>query len=203
MTITLFALTWLVFLFMEFGLVKAPKWGTREKRDILSSIIIFGLPAVGAGFIGVLHAFVLPAYTSASSGEVSWFYRFVLGSAEVGVLNVLGLLFAWGALPIRFAAKRALGKFYTINVAILQDHQLIESGIYRYTRHPLYLGIMMFYLGLPLIISSGLGLLCVTLPAIIGSLHRMRLEERALVERFGGRYLAYAQRTARLIPFVW
>ncbi len=203
MSVALFFLTWVVFLVSEFVITKFPAWGTREKRDRISSIITFGLPALGLGLVGVSLAFAFPAVARGSHSEPDWYFRFVLGSADIGVINVLGLALAWGAFPIRFAAKRALGKFYTINVAILQDHQLIESGIYRYVRHPLYLGILMFYIGLPLIISSVFGLLVVTLPATIGSFYRMRLEERALVSRFGERYLAYAERTARLIPYVW
>ena len=203
MSVALFFLTWVAFLVTEFVVTKFPPWGTREKRDRLSSIVIFGLPALGLGIVGVSLAFAFPALARGSQAEPIWYYQFVLGSVNIGVINIIGLALAWGAFPVRHAAKRALGKFYTINVAILQDHQLIDSGIYRYVRHPLSLGILMFYLGLPLIISSILGLLIVTVPAIIGSFYRIRLEERTLISRFGEHYLAYAERTARLIPYIW
>ena len=203
MSVAFFVLTWVVFLISEFVIVKFPAWGTREKRDRVSSIIIFGLPALGLGVLGVALAFALPAVARAHQTEPSWFYRFVLGSTEIGMVNLLGLLIAWGAFPVRIAAKHALGKFYTINVAILKDHTLVESGIYRYIRHPLYLGILMYYLGLPLIIASTFGVLVVTIPATVGSFYRMRLEEEALVNRFGDRYLTYAKKTARLIPYIW
>jgi protein-S-isoprenylcysteine O-methyltransferase Ste14 len=203
MPVILFFITWVGFLVTEFAITKFPPWGTREKRDRLASIVIFGLPAIGLGVVGVSLIFAFPAIAHAGQAEPSWYYRFVLGSVDIGVVNIVGLALAWGAFPVRLAAKRALGKFYTINVAILEDHQLIQSGIFRYVRHPLSLGILMFYFGLPLIISSLFGLLVVTLPALIGSFYRMRVEERALVSRFGERYLAYAERTARLIPYVW
>ncbi len=192
-----------MFLVTEFVIGGIPSWGTKEKRDIVSSIIIFGLPAVGLAVLGAALLLSMAAYSRTPSEEVSWYYRLILGSTKVNFASIAGLLSAWGAFPVRLAAKQALGKYYTINVAILKDHQLVDTGIYRYVRHPLYLGILMYYLGLPLIVNSAVGLFVVTLPATIGSLYRMGLEEKALISRFGERYLAYAERTARLIPYVW
>ncbi len=201
MAILLFFLTWVAFLISEFIITKFPPWGTRKRRDRISSLIVFGLPAIGLGVLGVSLMFVAPAI--AQQPQPSWFHRFVLGSSNIGILNVIGLALAWGAFLIRIAAKRTLGKFYTINVAILRDHQLIQEGIYRYVRHPLYLGILMFYIGLPLIIVSGFGFVIVTIPAIIGSFYRINIEEKALLEKFGDQYRKYAARTARLVPFIW
>lgn len=202
-TVALFFLTVIMFLVTEFVIARFPPWGTKDKKDILSSIITFGLPAFGVAVLGVALVLVLGAYSRTSPSEVEWYYRIVLGSTEINFATIIGLGLAWGAFPIRLAAKCALGKYYTINVAILDDHQLVESGIYRYVRHPLNLGILMCYLGLPLIVNSTFGLFIVTLPATIGTFHRMRVEEKALINRFGERYLAYAKRTARLIPYVW
>ncbi len=203
MAVLLFFLTWVGFLISEFIITRFPPWGTRKRRDRISSIIVFGLPAIGLGVLGVSLMFAAPALAQAENSEPSWFHRFVLGSPNVGILNIIGLVLAWGAFPVRIAAKRTLGKFYTINVAILRDHQLIQEGIYRYVRHPLYLGILMFYIGLPLIIVSGFGFMIVTIPAIIGSFYRMDLEEKALLEKFGDKYRHYAARTTRLVPFIW
>ena len=56
------------------------------------------------------------------------------------VLFVLGLIVRWVAII-------HLGRFFTVNVAIAHDHQLITTGPYRYVRHPSYTGTLLIFLG--------------------------------------------------------
>ena len=60
---------------------------------------------------------------------------------------IIGLiLFALG-LIIRWIAIIHLGRFFTVNVAIAHDHQLITTGPYRFVRHPSYTGTLLIFLG--------------------------------------------------------
>jgi protein-S-isoprenylcysteine O-methyltransferase len=55
-------------------------------------------------------------------------------------------LFAAG-LALRWYAIVYLGRFFTVNVAISKDHRLIDTGPYRFIRHPSYTGAIMAFVG--------------------------------------------------------
>ena len=47
------------------------------------------------------------------------------------------------SLGVRLTAIRTLGRFWSLNLEIRGDHQLVREGIYRYMRHPAYSAIML------------------------------------------------------------
>lgn len=112
------------------------------------------------------------------------------------VLFVVGLTLRWWAIV-------QLGRFFTVNVAIAKDHQLIESGPYRLVRHPSYTGVLVAFVGYGLSLGNWAGLLALLLPIFIAFLYRMNVEERTLREALGERYISYCARTRRLLPFVY
>jgi protein-S-isoprenylcysteine O-methyltransferase len=118
----------------------------------------------------------------------------------VGYLGVAVLL-AGGA--IRWYSIIFLGRFFTVNVAIAADHQLIDSGPYRRVRHPSYTGALLTFLGLGICMQNWASLLILMTGTTAAFLYRMRVEEKALGDAFGERYRQYMQRTARLIPGVY
>jgi protein-S-isoprenylcysteine O-methyltransferase Ste14 len=79
---------------------------------------------------------------------------------------------------------------------------VISSGPYRYVRHPMYAGFVLYAIGTPLLLGSVYGipgaLVLIAMVAI-----RAMLEEKTLQEELPG-YGAYMQRVRyRLIPFIW
>ncbi len=116
---------------------------------------------------------------------------------------LIGLsLFALG-LVIRWASILYLGRFFTVNVDIAQDHQLITGGPYRYVRHPSYTGALLLFLGYGLCLLNLCSLLALVLPITVAFLWRMHVEEAALREAFGDRYREYTQRTRRVVPYIY
>jgi protein-S-isoprenylcysteine O-methyltransferase len=111
-------------------------------------------------------------------------------------------LFALG-LIVRWIAIIHLGRFFTVNVAIAHDHQLITTGPYRYVRHPSYTGTLLIFLGFGLCTLNIFSLAAVFLPIATAFFWRMHVEETALREAFGDRYRAYTVQTHRLIPYVY
>ena len=61
-------------------------------------------------------------------------------------------------IAIRWYAIVYLGRFFTVNVAIAADHRLIDSGPYRFVRHPSYIGALMAFLGLGLTLGNWVSL---------------------------------------------
>lgn len=107
-----------------------------------------------------------------------------------------------GGLALRWAAIVYLGRFFTMNVAIHQGHNLVESGLYRFVRHPSYTGMLLAFLGLAAFYWNWLSILALMIPIILAIINRIFKEERALQTAFGAQYDDYCKRTKRLIPFV-
>lgn len=118
-------------------------------------------------------------------------------------LKYLGVGMAMGGLTFRYWAIRTLGRFFTSTVKIQSDHQLIETGPYKYLRHPSYTGAWLMGLGISLILESYVGLIVALILSTFAYFYRMRVEEGALVQKLGSVYQAYQKRTWRLIPFIY
>ena len=124
--------------------------------------------------------------------EQSW----VAGAAPwLGVLlALLGIVFLAGGIF-------SLGRNLTPVPAPIDGGALVESGLYRIVRHPIYTGVILGALAWALLCSSVIGLaLCVA--AFLFFDRKSRLEETWLAERYPG-YPAYRRRVRKLVPFVY
>jgi len=76
---------------------------------------------------------------------------------------------------------------------------LVTSGIYGFTRNPMYLGMLFVLIGWALYLGNAVALLF--LPAFILYMNRFQIEpeERALTALFGPEFLEYASRVRRWI----
>lgn len=83
-----------------------------------------------------------------------------------------------------------------------RGHRVVSDGPYRFVRHPMYAGAVLFYLGMPLLLGSAWGLVPVPLFAA-GMGARAVGEERMLRRELDG-YGAYACKVRyRMLPGVW
>jgi protein-S-isoprenylcysteine O-methyltransferase Ste14 len=77
---------------------------------------------------------------------------------------------------------------------------LVEGGLYRWVRHPLYAAGLVFIWLTPVMTAGRLGMnLGLTLYIYVGSC----LEERRMVEAFGSDYRAYQRQVPRVLPCLW
>ena len=106
-------------------------------------------------------------------------------------------------LALRFWAMAALGRLFTFNVAIRDGHELVETGPYRWLRHPSYAGALLAFLAFGFGLGDALALVAMLAPILAGMIYRIRVEERALRETFGPAWDAYAAKRARLVPGIW
>jgi protein-S-isoprenylcysteine O-methyltransferase Ste14 len=103
----------------------------------------------------------------------------------------------------RMAAIRQLGRHFTAHVAIADDQPLIDTGTYRFIRHPGYLGVIGAVAGCALMTGSVPGWLALLVGYVPAVIYRIRVEERVLAERMGAPFAAYQARTWRLLPFCY
>jgi protein-S-isoprenylcysteine O-methyltransferase len=121
----------------------------------------------------------------------------------VQVVRVCGFCIYVLGFILRFYSIFYLGRFFTTNVTIAADHHIVDSGPYRFIRHPSYTGIFMLYLGICLCIGNWATTLIMIVPIFCAFLYRMKVEETALREALGEPYANYMRRTKRLIPMVY
>ncbi len=108
-------------------------------------------------------------------------------------------LFVVGLLLRRWAIRH-LGRFFTVDVAIASDHRIVEDGPYRFMRHPSYSGLLLEFAGIGLTLGSITGWFVMMVPVFLALLHRVRIEEAALVGGLGQPYANYMRRTKRFVP---
>jgi protein-S-isoprenylcysteine O-methyltransferase len=158
--------------------------GTKQDRSTLGVLWIVIMVSIAAGVFVAMNfpAAVLP------QGQLF---------AYVGVvLFVAGLLLRWWAII-------TLGRFFTVDVTIEKDHELVERGPFRLVRHPSYTGVLLAFVGFALTLRNWAALLIILVPIFAAFIRRMNVEEEALSRALGSRYAEYMRRTKRLVPFVY
>ncbi len=128
--------------------------------------------------------------------------RCVISSQRVLMVE-LGTLLMLAGIAFRWYCVVVLGKYFTFNVAIHEDQVLVQSGPYRYLRHPSYSGALLTALGFGLALNNWAGLAAVLGGLMFGYFYRIPVEEAALGKALGEQYTQYSKRTWRLIPFVY
>jgi len=120
-----------------------------------------------------------------------------------GIALYLGSGLILTGMIIRFAAIRSLGKFFTVNLGIQDNHRLIRTGLYKYIRHPSYSGSLLSFAGFCLSLNNWLSLLIIMIPVIATFINRINIEEKLLLRQFGSEYKEYKRKTKRLAPLIY
>lgn len=134
--------------------------------------------------------------------DFTTYYWSRLTEAEPIIIYVGFSVFILNCL-VRYAALKKLGSMFNPRVALYQEHRLVDTGIYQYIRHPMYLSAILNTIAISLIFSSW-GSLAIILVGVLPSVrYRIILEEEFMLRHFPEQYGAYIQRTKRLIPGIW
>jgi protein-S-isoprenylcysteine O-methyltransferase Ste14 len=133
------------------------------------------------------------------------FYLLGIGfiHSAISVIPWVGLCIIPLGLIIRWVAILTLRKYFTTNVAILPDHRIIKSGIYRFIRHPSYSGSIISFCGLGLVFSNWISFIVLVIPITMAFLKRIQVEEQALQSAFGEEYANYSKMSWHLFPWIY
>jgi protein-S-isoprenylcysteine O-methyltransferase Ste14 len=118
-------------------------------------------------------------------------------------LSVFTVILAFGSALLARWSVRALGKQWALAARLVEGHELVTSGPYRYVRNPIYSGMLGMLVATGLAVSRPLGLLLGALCFCLGTVVRVRAEERLLRGAFGQTWVDWSRRTAALIPHIW
>jgi protein-S-isoprenylcysteine O-methyltransferase Ste14 len=152
------------------------------------------------GSLALIYLAITLGYSLGIPLAFSKYGRIVWGRPYVSLLGVAAII---SGLVIRLTAMRTLGARFTYAVAVQRQHELVEDGIYRYVRHPGYLGQLMVFLGIGMAFANWLSLLGLLAPTFVAFSRRISVEESVLLKQFPARYRRYRERTWRLIPGVY
>lgn len=151
------------------------------------------------GSLWLLYALITTGYAlsfsigATGTGRIyHWDTFFAIGV----VLIVIGLI-------IRIQSILSLKQYFTYSVAKVEDHKLIETGLYKSIRHPGYLGQVIIFIGISTLLSNWISILLMIIPIVIGYGYRISVEEKFMTEQLGQTYLDYKKRTKRIIPLIY
>ncbi|MDE5620484.1 MAG: isoprenylcysteine carboxylmethyltransferase family protein [Ruminococcus sp.] len=128
-----------------------------------------------------------------------------------------GLNYQWLAIPqlpvtiasivfllsyLMYAEVLRENKYLSRTVEVQENQKIIDTGLYRIVRHPMYTATILMFLSIPLILDSLHSFIIFLLyPVII--VMRLRNEEKFLENNLQG-YIQYKNKVKyRLIPFIW
>jgi protein-S-isoprenylcysteine O-methyltransferase Ste14 len=135
---------------------------------------------------------LLPRYVNL--GEVD----FLLNRIDPVWIRALGGLIIVAGVVKLVGGVRSLGRNITPGIEPLPDAELITTGAYAYSRHPIYAGVVLILTGYTLAWSNWTLALVVGWIALQYFNAKARAEERWLLQRFPG-YRSYLQRVHRRV----
>ena len=112
----------------------------------------------------------------------------------------IGLMIA--GILLRQWSIAVLGRYFSRTVGVQEGQAVVDRGPYRLVRHPAYTGSLLTMVGLGFVLQSWGAVL--VLIAFFGAAfgYRIHVEEAVLTSKLGDKYVAYAKKTKRLIPYV-
>lgn len=137
------------------------------------------------------------------AGALAWLIARLAPELTLSVpgLPVLGLVMAALGVAVSgagiFAFRQARTTVSPIKLSAATA--LVDTGIYRWTRNPMYLGMAMLLLGWVIILGNPAGLLAIAAFMVYIQVFQIQPEERALSALFGDAYLSYCGRVRRWI----
>ena len=166
-------------------------WSNRtEKRAGLGAELFFRV-LFGVGWVLL---FALPMSRHYYAQVQLWYLPEALNWILVALAGV-GFLFTWWA-------RIHLGRLWSGWVTRKAGHHVVDTGPYRFVRHPIYLGLILAVLATASEKGTSYALLGAAI-IVVAFYRRARQEERFMRTELGeGAYDAYARKTAMLVPFM-
>ena len=147
---------------------------------------------IGLQWVGIALNFLL-----------AWFFPFVTIPLHRTTFFLLGIIFILLGVGLRWFSIWTLGRYFTRDIAVSMDQQVVQNGPYRLIRHPAYSGTFLTMLGLGLAMTNWASLISLLFCVFLGHLYRVRIEEETLIQYIGQPYIDYMRRTKRFIPLVF
>lgn len=114
--------------------------------------------------------------------------------------GVLAICAAVSSVWLIATALKTLGKEWSLTARVVEGHKLATTGPYAYVRHPIYTGMLGMLVATGLAVSRWTALLAALIIFFVGTIIRVRSEERLLREAFGEQFDKYTRRVPAIVP---
>ena len=129
-------------------------------------------------------------------------YRIIVVNDPLSQWEWLGYFgFLFGVI-LRILSLKELGGFYSTGFTIKEHHQIVQTGPYRFLRHPLQLGTLLQICGMACFAPFWLGIPAVAISLALG-LYSNRIEDRLHAERFGASFKPYYLKTWDVVDLIF
>ena len=115
---------------------------------------------------------------------------------------IVSMLLGPPSVGLAWAATRHLGKHWRYEAALNEDHELVQTGPYRWVRHPIYASMLGMLLATGAAWTWWPVLIAALIVFLAGTEIRVRSEDRLLAARFQAAFVAYRSRVPAYIPFI-
>lgn len=120
---------------------------------------------------------------------------------HTNLVGVIGLAISVIGAIIACTSRYLLGKNWSLSVQKKENHQLIQDGIYKIVRHPIYTGLLLLFIGNAIIVGDYRAIIAVLI-VFVSLWLKLKKEEKLLSEIFGTEYIEYKNQTKALIPYL-
>jgi len=178
------------FVFAGTFLLRRKPESTHEAKREPSSL--FGIVLQGLGF-GIVWAVRRTPFASSLVDQ-----QFAINI----VLQIIAAAFAIGSMWLATAAIGELGKQWSLQARLIEDHQLVTTGVYQIVRHPIYTAMLGMLIATGLVFSQWIAVVGAVVVFLIGTEIRTRIEERLLRGAFGAEFERWKADVPGLLPFL-
>lgn len=117
-------------------------------------------------------------------------------------LQLFGLLSIVPMLWLFYRSHKDLGRNWSATLEIREGHHVVDSGVYKYVRHPMYSAILILVIIQALLLNNYIaGLSGLVSFGLLYTL-RVKNEEKMMLSEFGDEYEQYMKKTKRIIPYI-
>jgi protein-S-isoprenylcysteine O-methyltransferase Ste14 len=115
------------------------------------------------------------------------------------LLDLAGILLTAAGVAFAIWARAHLGKYWSAQVTIRQEHRLIRTGPYKFIRHPIYTGMLLALLGTVLAVGEYRAILGFAI-ILLGFIKKARKEESFMQTQFGAGFEEHKRQTGFFFP---
>lgn len=130
---------------------------------------------------------------------VLFHFVFPLSKVIVYPWNLLGCAPLGIGIALNLVADRAFKEHQTTVKPFQESSVLVTTGVFRFTRNPMYLGIVLMLLGIAFLMGTLMPFIVVPVLAVSIELVFIKVEETMLEEKFGRTWVEYKQKVRRWI----
>lgn len=164
--------------------VAARKKASGQKKVVRAPASRWGIILVGVGFALV------------------WSYIRPVGFEKSPAALIASMILGPPSAALAWAATRHLGKQWRYEAALSEDHELIQTGPYRWIRHPIYASMLGILLATGAAWTWWPMFILALIAFLAGTEIRVRAEDRLLADRFQAAFTTYSSHVPAYLPFI-